>query len=572
MAEIVPMPVILCWHMHQPEYRDLGDGQYQFPWTYLHAIKDYVDMAAHLEQVPRARAVVNFAPVLLEQIADYAQQLAGHLRGGPAVRDSLLAALAEPALPVATHQRCHLVRQCLRANRKRIIERFPAFNRLAMIADWVLGNPDAMHYLSGEFLADLLVWYHLGWIAETVRRSDARVQRLQDKGSGFNIHDRHELLQIILEMLESVLPRYRALAASGRVELAMSPYAHPILPLLLDLRAGQQTEPDAPQPHVDGYPDGAARARWQLRHGREAFRHHLGVEPRGCWPSEGALSEPALELIASEGFEWTASGGSVLLNSRGADESQHGAPRPCRHHVYRVREIPVDCFFRDDGLSDLIGFTYSGWHADDAVANLVHHLENIAVHCSSPGDCAIVIVLDGENAWEHYPENGIHFLDALYRRLAGHEFLHLDTFSGFRARCRERARLPGLKAGSWVYGTLSTWIGSPDKNRGWEMLVDAKHAYDYAVAVGELASDVLERASRQLAVCEGSDWFWWFGDYNPGQSVSDFERLFRLHLGNLYRLLGVEPPQYLADVFTRGSGDPALGGVMRSSGPQGAVA
>ncbi|HNC70538.1 MAG TPA: glycoside hydrolase, partial [Pseudomonadales bacterium] len=231
MAEIVPMPVILCWHMHQPEYRDLGDGQYQFPWTYLHAIKDYVDMAAHLEQVPGARAVVNFAPVLLEQIADYAQQLAGHLRGGPAVRDSLLAALAEPALPVATHQRCHLVRQCLRANRKRIIERFPAFNRLAMIADWVLGNPDAMHYLSGEFLADLLVWYHLGWIAETVRRSDARVQRLQDKGSGFNIHDRHELLQIILEMLESVLPRYRALAASGRVELAMSPYAHPILPL-----------------------------------------------------------------------------------------------------------------------------------------------------------------------------------------------------------------------------------------------------------------------------------------------------------------------------------------------------
>ena len=104
------------------------------------------------------------------------------------------------------------------------------------------------------------------------------------------------------------------------------------------------------------------------------------------------------------------------------------------------------------------------------------------------------------------------------------------------------------------------------------MLVDAKHAYDHAVAVGELASDVLERASRQLAVCEGSDWFWWFGDYNPGQSVSDFERLFRLHLGNLYRLLGAEPPPYLADVFTRGSGDPALGGVMRSSGPQDGVA
>ncbi|MCG3168916.1 MAG: hypothetical protein CALGDGBN_00426 [Pseudomonadales bacterium] len=572
MAEREPMPVILCWHMHQPEYRDLRNGHYQFPWTYLHALKDYVDMAAHLEAEPAARAVVNFAPVLLEQIADYAEQLGAHLASGAPVSDPLLAALAEPALPVGVEERAHLVKQCLRVNRQRVIDRFAAFGRLAAIADWVVANPDALRYVDNQFLADLLVWYHLGWIAETERRRDARVQRLQDKAHGFSVHDRRELLDVLRGMLASVLPRYRALAEAGRVELAMSPHAHPILPLLLDLRAGQQTEPEAPQPEVDEYPGGAERARWHLRHGREAFRRHLGVEAHGCWPSEGALSVPALAAIADEGFQWVASGGSVLANSRGTDEPQHGAHGPCRHRVYRVADIGVDCFFRDDGLSDLIGFTYSGWHADDAVANFVHHLENIAAGCASPGECAISIVLDGENAWEYYPENGFHFLEALYRRLARHEQLRLDTFSGFRARCGARAQLPGLKAGSWVYGTLSTWIGSPDKNRGWEMLVDAKRAYDEAVAAGRLAPELRERATQQLAVCEGSDWFWWFGDYNPGQSVSDFERLYRLHLGNLYRLLGVEPPGYLSDVFTRGGGDPALGGVMRSAAAPGGAA
>ena len=90
MAEAQRMEVVLCWHMHQPEYRDLRSGQYQFPWTYLHAVKDYVDMAAHLEAHPGARAVVNFAPVLLEQIADYAAQLEDCLGRGSAIRDPLL--------------------------------------------------------------------------------------------------------------------------------------------------------------------------------------------------------------------------------------------------------------------------------------------------------------------------------------------------------------------------------------------------------------------------------------------------------------------------------------------------
>jgi alpha-amylase/alpha-mannosidase (GH57 family) len=67
-------------------------------------------------------------------------------------------------------------------------------------------------------------------------------------------------------------------------------------------------------------------------------------------------------------------------------------------------------FFRDDGLSDLIGFKYSKWHADDAVGDMIQHLENIAEH--EPEGSVVSIIMDGENAWEYFPENGYHFLSA----------------------------------------------------------------------------------------------------------------------------------------------------------------
>ena len=92
-----PMSVVLLWHMHQPEYRNLRTGAVHLPWTYLHAIKDYVDMAAHLEAMPKARAVVNFAPILLEQFEDYIGQITAYLKGDGTIRDPVLAGLAEPA-------------------------------------------------------------------------------------------------------------------------------------------------------------------------------------------------------------------------------------------------------------------------------------------------------------------------------------------------------------------------------------------------------------------------------------------------------------------------------------------
>ena len=553
-----PMSVVLMWHMHQPEYRDLRTGAVHLPWTYLHAIKDYVDMAAHLEAVPGARAVVNFAPILLEQIEDYIEQIGNYLAGHGAIKDQVLAELAEPALPGNEQARLGLMQECLRANRERMINRFEPYQRLAVMAEWYEEHPQSLIYASNQFLADLLVWYHLSWMAESVQRTDARIARLQEKATNFTLHERRELLQIILEQMQSLLPRYRELADRGQVELSMSPYAHPIVPLLLDINAAREAMPEVHLPVTTEYPGGAARVDWHLQQGLATFERVFGRRPTGLWPSEGGVSQAALQQFADQGFGWVASGGSVLHNSHDSHS------KSCSHRVYRFGEAGIDCFFRDDGLSDLIGFSYSDWHAEDAVANLVGHMENIAEVCPDRNDCLITVILDGENAWEYYPENGYYFLNELYTSLAENPQLQLTTFEKFQAeKSPKPAQEDKLVAGSWVYGTFSTWIGDPDKNRGWEILVEAKRTFDEVRDAGRLSPEELAAAERQLAICEGSDWFWWFGDYNPAATVGQFDQLYRMHLANLYLLLNVEAPTYLSEVISRGGGKPSRGGVMR---------
>jgi len=553
--------------MHQPQYQDPVSGSYQLPWTYLHGIKDYVDMAAHLEAVPEARAVVNFAPVLVEQLSDYAAQIRAHLADGSPICDPLLAALDSPAAPSGNDERLALVNDCVRANRRHVIERFPAYRRLAGMVDWLDGDPAAMMYIDDQFVADILTWYHLAWMGETVRREDPRVRGLQEKASGFTVEDRRHLLSIIGELLEDVPGRYRALAEGGQVELSMTPYAHPIAPLLLDFGAAREALPDSPLPEAGGYPGGEDRLRWHIERGQGVFRDHFGITPSGCWPAEGGVSEATLGLLSEYGFAWAATGEGVLGHSLGKAYDKYGDdPGASLCHPYRLGEEGTACFFRDDELSDLIGFQYSDWHADDAVSDLIHRLEAIRKAVADQQDPVVPIILDGENAWEHFPQNGYHFLSGLYRQLAEHPHIELTTFGEALGADVAVNHLPRLVAGSWVYGTLSTWMGDKDKNRGWDMLVAAKEAFDQAVADG-LDGEALEAATEQLAICEGSDWFWWFGDYNPADVVRDFERLFRLHLSRLYRLIGAEPPEYLAHTFAHGSGQPAHGGVMRAGQP-----
>lgn len=548
------LKVVLCWHMHQPVYWDLRTGVYQLPWVYLHGIKDYIDMAAHLEAVPAAHAVVNFVPTLLEQLDDYVQQIQGYIVRAEPLHDPLLAALVNDNTLQLASPELDLLALCMRANRQRLVERFEPYRELVEMAEWVQNTAHAQPYINKQYYTDLVMWYHLAWLGETVRREDVRVQALMAKARQFDTADRQQLLAIIGELLASIIPRYQALAKSGQVELSFTPYAHPILPLLLDLQVAREAQPSVALPEHPDYPDGEARARWHIQRGLDVFEHYFGFKPQGCWASEGGISTETVRLLSEFGIRWVASGENVLRNSL----KRLGLDSQTTHQPYHLHDNSTSCFFRSDQLADLIGFQFANWHGDDAVNHLVAELENLA---NVDANKVVSIILDGENAWEYYPENAYYFLSALYKRLSEHPRLSLSTFS----ECCNlpSTELSAIVAGSWVYGTFSTWIGDKDKNRGWDLLIAAKQVYDQFI--NTLSSEQQQRATRQLAICEGSDWFWWFGDYNPSNSVRDFDELYRLHLANLYRELNQSVPETLEHPLSEGSGNAAADGAMRQS-------
>ncbi len=544
------------WHMHQPDYRHPETGEFVLPWVLLHAIKDYADMAGHLERHPGIRCTVNFVPVLLDQIEDYADQFATRLWRDPLLA---IAACRDPD-HLSRREREWLLDMAFRCHAPTMLEPFAPYRRLRDIHQFVKGHDGAgIEYLSGHYFADLAAWYLLAWSGETLRRDSATIPELMAKGDRFSFADRECLLTTLGGVVKNLIPRYRALADRGQIELSCTPEGHPLAPQLLDFASAREAWPECPLPAAPEYPGGRTRAAAHLAAARESHSRRFGRPPAGLWPAEGALSQPFLAQIGEAGFAWAASSQSVLRNSAGPDAS------PCAPWQAPAG-TPGDLtlFFRNERLSDLIGFEYAKWHGRDAAAHFIAELE--VVHTRDAA-AVVPVFLDGENAWEYYPYNAWYFFEDLYATLEGHAGIRTTTLGDAAARHRAQRRpLPKLTAGSWVYGTFSTWIGDPAKNRAWELLCDAKQCADRALEGSRL--DPAERAAvlRRLAVCESSDWFWWFGDINPPQSVASFDALYRENLKALYRLLRLPIPASLDTPISQGGGNPESGGTMRRAG------
>ncbi|HSH72899.1 MAG TPA: glycoside hydrolase family 57 protein [Methylophilaceae bacterium] len=559
----------LYWHMHQPDYRDTLTGEYVLPWTYLHAIKDYTDMAYHLEENPAARVTFNFVPILLDQLEDYTQQFLSN-----DIRDPLLGMLAKANLEyVSKEERCLIVDSCFKSHHEKMLEPFVHYQRLHNIyrALQVEGST-ASNYLSGQYMADLLVWYHLAWTGESIRRNNKFVQKLMEKGSQFTLQERLDLFALIGELIAGLIPRYKQLQESGQIEISTTPHYHPILPLLLDFKSTRDAMPFAPLPHCGQYPGGRQRAKAHIEAAQISHARRFDVQSVGMWPAEGAVSHAALSLMAEHGIKWAATGQGVLANSlyKSFDNIDLPPRQEYLYKPYRVTDGSHDivCFFRDDALSDKIGFEYSKQHASEAVSDFIQSLEAIYKGNASAQNPIVSVILDGENAWEYYPYNAYYFLSELYAALVENPHIVMTTFSDIVAKSKSAESialetLPQIAAGSWVYGSFSTWVGSSEKNHGWDLLCDAKKCYDKVMQAHNLNADEIRDCERQLAICEGSDWFWWFGDYNSSVSVDSFDRLYRRNLANLYHLLKQPVPESLNHAISVGAGDPAVGGTMR---------
>jgi alpha-amylase/alpha-mannosidase (GH57 family) len=563
--------------MHQPDYRDVTTSEYVLPWTYLHAIKDYSDMAFHLEANPKARVSFNFVPILLDQLDDYSQQFKKN-----DIRDPLLALLVENDLDNITHEQCRLIVQsCFKSHHEKMLSPFANYQRLLHMYQLVepMMADDEFHYLSAQYKADLLVWYHLAWTGESLRQNNEIVKSLLHKGMLFTMKDRKQLFNVIGDTISGLIPRYKALLKCKQIEISTTPHYHPILPLLLDFKSTLDAMPYAPLPKNVQYKGGRERAIAHVASANVAHKHFFGVTPRGMWPAEGAVSYDALILLAENGVKWAATGQGVLANSLAKSQLNTSDKNEYLYQPYTITNGKDEllCFFRDDHLSDKIGFEYSKMHSTEAVNDFVKSLEDIGAANQSKNASVVSVILDGENAWEYYPYNGYYFLKELYEALANHPTIQMTTPSDVMDmyHAKENTKfnitapmLPKVAAGSWVYGTYSTWIGSTDKNLAWDLLCEAKKTYDRVIDKKGLNQKQLAACERQLAICEGSDWFWWFGDYNSSDSVASFDKLYRRNLINLYHLLKEPVPSVLNKSISKGGGYSENAGTMRRGGEE----
>jgi alpha-amylase/alpha-mannosidase (GH57 family) len=526
--------VAFLWHMHQPDYRDIQTGETYLPWTRFHAVKDYLDMAALAEKAG-INLTINVVPSLMDQLVTYGAGIARETHAILTLRDASI---------LAEHEKIFLLRAFFMLSPKHMVFPYPRYKEL-----WDRrGSPDDQGiYSSGlrcfttQDYRDLQMWYNLTWCGQELKR-DPEIARFFSKGRGFIEEDKKRLLEIQYSFISRILPFYRRLSESRKIEISVSPYYHPILPLLCDTHSARESLPSIPLP-----PDPfiyQQDAREHITRSLRIYKESFGCPARGMWPSEGALSDAALSEAREAGIQWLASDESVLLNSLQKDHRAAGHLPPqqkfCAYHWGNAPEGPC-LFFRDHALSDLFGFSYQHWPAEEAVEDFFKRLRSIRHSLPDDKHYVVPVILDGENAWEHYPDNGTEFLSILYRGLSKSEEFRAVTFSEFLELEKHREPLKSVVAGSWIYGNLATWIGHSEKNRAWELMTAARRFLN-SFQIANPDQKQLDLAFREMMIAEGSDWFWWYGDDHQTDNAAEFDALFRSHLKNVYRYLDATPP------------------------------
>jgi alpha-amylase/alpha-mannosidase (GH57 family) len=527
--------VAILWHMHQPFYQDLVTGEHILPWVRMHALKDYYGMVALLREFPDVRMTFNLVPSLMVQLEEFAEDRA---------RDRSLDLSLKPAAALTDDDKRFLLANSFHAQRSRMVDPYPRYVELLRKRDQ--SNGGAWRQFTEVDFRDLQVWSKLVWVDPLFER-DPRVAALHARASGFSEEDKASLRAVELEVLRAVVPEYRAAAARGQVELAASPFYHPILPLLCDTDVYLRTHPQSRMPRQRFRHPEDARA--QLERAAADHSQRFGVRPTGLWPSEGSVSDAIVPLAAAAGFSWMATDELILARTLGVSLSRDGYGHLDQPEVlyrpYRVKagDAEMSCFFRDHVLSDLIGFTYASWDpqaaARDFVGRLVEGGRRYAARTGG-GEAVIPIILDGENAWEHYEGQGRPFLRALYRALGSNPEIRTVTMG--EASTGPTATLTTIFPGSWINADFYIWIGHADDQRAWGQLADARQAIE---SPGVVPKASLDRAWEELYIAEGSDWFWWYGDDHSSEHDLEFDDLFRRHLRNVYRLIDKPVPEEL---------------------------
>ena len=575
----------ILWHMHQPQYKDPVTGEYRLPWTRLHALKDYWGMVKMMEEFPRVHATFNFVPLLAEQIEEYAS---GQFK------EPWFEIVFAEAGSLTIEQKRMALERAFQVN-DLFLQRWPRFGELRSRLQSSGPEACAAHWSAGDW-RDLQVLSQLAWMDEEYLQKDPAVRGLSDKGSGFSEDDKAVLLDKQHEILAAVLPEYRLAAARGQIEISTTPYYHPILPLLCDSDIASVANPHTPRP-IPPFRY-AQDAREHLMRAIDYHERVFGQKPAGLWPSEGSVSDQALEIAMELGLKWFATDEGVLGRTKNIgfwrDASGYPENGAELYTPWRLRRNGREMtgFFRDHYISDLAGFVYSRMGAQAAAEDLHRRIRSIGEREPHGRTATVSVILDGENAWEYYPENGRQFLREFYRRIENDPEISAYTMSEAMQAAPNQPVLDGIFPASWINANFDVWIGHSEDVRAWDLLRDAREAYQRAVereglsgnpasvanfsqtaaardgGKGPLSErsivarddgrpvepEVLARLSQALEsvlAAEGSDWCWWYGPEHGSQNDADFDALYRKHLSEIYRALGEPAPDALAHPIKR---------------------
>ena len=519
------------------------------PWVRMHSIKDYWDMVRILDDYPSIRQTFNFAPSLLEQIQEYL------VNGIPDVASSL--SLKNPD-SFTGDDKVHALKTFFLANTERMVNRYPRYAELMHKRGAVQNDADfvvSSARFSAQDFRDLQVWWNLAWVGE-YSRFDPPFKYYLEKQRGFTEADKSNLLKSQFDILHRIVPHHVRAVKRGQIEISASPFYHPILPLLCDteiaLENGNATKlPTIRFKHPEDADD-------QINSALVFCEQVFGFRPAGMWPSEGSVSDETLALMSRNKVRWTATDELILkmsLNSAGRKIKDSFTEKYFAYD-FGTGKSKTKIFFRDHTLSDMIGFVYSRWSPDDAANDFLGRLikirDTIKKELGEKAlDFAVVpIILDGENAWEFYQSDGKDFLRTLYYRLSNET--RLQTVLPSEIKVTPENSLRHIVPGSWINGDFKIWIGHPEDNRAWDLLSKARTAFEESS--GNKFTGTRTAAYREIKIAEGSDWCWWYGDEHNSPQSSEFDVLFRYHIGRVYELLGISPPAELDEPIKRKTG------------------
>ena len=518
--------------MHQPYYKDDLTNTYLLPWVRLHAVKDYRKMVALLDGYPRVKQTFNLVPSLLAQVDEYSRGEA---------KDLFLNLSSRPAEELSFEERNFLLRWLRESPSALRVQQSPRYLELA-------GRPPDAEAFTSDDIRDLQVWSNLAWCDPAWVDRDSRLSALKTKDRDFTEADKAILFDAQLEMVRSVIPKYREMAETGQIELTTSPYYHPILPLICHVDSARTASPGIQLPHR--HFSHREDAEQQIAFGMATFERLLGRRPAGLWPSEMAVGEAVAALAVQAGLEWMISDEDVLARSLEGGLGRDGEGRimapEALYEPYRIeregREVAM--VFRDRVLSNLVGFDYYRMSAQDAVSDFMGRLRRIQEQ-QGDRDFLVTVALDGENAWEFYPRDGHDFLNALYTELDASPDVVSTTVGDFLHAMPNRRPLHRLFTGSWINASLDTWIGDPEHTVAWDLLADTRDWLDEYARKHPNKHEQLAGAWREILICEGSDWFWWFSRRHDSGMDVIWDNQYRLHLRNVYKLLEAKPPSRL---------------------------